>query len=142
MAKPVHFNPSRPPEFLALAAEFLRFGTVGTVGFAVDTATVYATRGALGLYGAGMVAYVAAASVNWALNRVWTFRGRGRGKVHRQWASYLGTNLAGVVLNRGAYALAIALSATARRYPVLAVAVGAMAGMGVNFQLARRVVFR
>ncbi len=32
----------------ALAAEFLRFGLVGTVGYLVDTATVYALKGTIG----------------------------------------------------------------------------------------------
>lgn len=55
---------------LPVLAQFLRFGTVGVAGFLVDTATVYATRGALGLYGAGMVAYLTAATANWLLNRI------------------------------------------------------------------------
>jgi putative flippase GtrA len=48
-----------------IIGQFLRFGTVGAFGFLIDTATVYGLRGVLGLYGAGLAAYVAAASVNW-----------------------------------------------------------------------------
>ena len=71
---------------------FTRFGAVGRVGCVVDTATVYGLRGALGLYGAGIVAYFIAATVNWLLNRVWTFRGQGSGPAHQQWARFLGSN--------------------------------------------------
>ncbi len=126
----------------AAIAEFFRFGCVGTLGFLIDTATVYALTGALGLYGAGAVAYLVAASANWALNRVWTFRGRGTGGVLRQWARFLATNTAGFVVNRGVYAALIAFLPLVHAYPVLAVAAGAVAGMGLNFFSARRFVFR
>lgn len=127
---------------VALLAQFLCFGAVGVIGFGVDTATVYGLRGWLGLYGAGMVAYVVAASSTWTLNRAWTFRGRGSGPAHRQWALFLATNSGGFLLNRGAYAALIATSPLCVRYPVLAVAAGAVAGMFANFAAARQLVFR
>jgi putative flippase GtrA len=127
---------------LPLLAQFLRFGTVGVFGFLVDTITVYATRGTLGLYGAGLVAYLTAATAGWLLNRAWTFRGQGGGPAHRQWATYLAANLLGFVLNRGTYAVLVTVSAACADEPVLAVAAGAIAGMFVNFHLSRSVVFR
>jgi putative flippase GtrA len=130
------------PRRLKLLAEFVRFGLVGLVGFVCDTAVVYGLRGTLGLYGAGLVSYVVAATVTWALNRAWTFRGQGSGPVHRQWAMFLVANLLGFVLNRGAYALLIAFVPVTREYPVIAVFAGAVAGMFANFVLSRRLVFR
>jgi putative flippase GtrA len=127
---------------LALLAQFLRFGAVGVIGFVIDTAMVYALRGRLGLYGAGMVAYFVAASATWALNRAWTFRGRGTGRAHRQWAMFLVANLGGLILNRGTYAALIATSSLCVSYPVLAVAAGAIAGMFANFAASRQLVFR
>jgi len=126
----------------AIVAQFLRFGVVGVFGFCVDTATVYALRSMLGLIGAGLVAYLVAASANWALNRAWTFRGPHEGRAHHQWAAYLMANSVGFVLNRGTYVLLIAGSLLCRNYPVLAVAGGSVAGMFLNFALARRLVFR
>lgn len=125
-----------------LTGQFLRFGVVGTVGFLVDTGVVYALRGVLGLYGAGMVSYVVAATVNWALNRAWTFRHARAHPAHRQWALFLAACLGGFVLNRGTYAALIATQPLCVAYPVLAVAAGSLAGMLVNFALARSVVFR
>lgn len=125
-----------------LLAQFLRFGVVGVCGFVLDTAAVYLLRGTVGLYGAGVVAYVVAASGNWLLNRLWTFRGQGSGPVHRQWARFLVVNLAGFVLNRGAYALLVTFVPLAAAQPVIATAAGAVAGMFVNFHLSRGVVFR
>ena len=92
---------SATPERLAVLMEFFRFGLVGLTGFIVDTAIVYGTRAWLELYGAGVLSYLIAATVNWALNRVFMFRGRGKGPMHLQWAMFLMTNLVGFALNRG-----------------------------------------
>ena len=130
------------PARLILAAQFIRFGAVGLIGLIIDTATVYGLRHQLGLYGAGMAAYVVAASSNWVLNRIWTFRGHGSGPAHRQWAMFMITNLAGFVLNRGTYVLLVTFMAAAAAQPVIATAAGCAAGMFVNFTLSRRLVFR
>lgn len=133
---------SATPERLLLVAQFLRFGAVGLAGLIVDTATVYGMRRTLGLYGAGLVAYITAATGNWVLNRIWTFRGQGSGPAHRQWAMFMITNLAGFVLNRGTYVLLVTFVAAAADQPVIATSAGAAAGLLVNFSLSRRLVFR
>ena len=127
---------------LAILRQFLRFGTVGAGGFVVDTGTVYALKGWVGLYFAGAVAYVVAATVNWALNRIWTFRGQGSGAMHRQWALFLAANALGFVLNRGTYFILITISSFCYAYPVVAIAAGVAVGMFLNFYLSRTVVFR
>lgn len=127
---------------LALLAQMFAFGCTGFFGFILDTATVYALRHSLGLYGAGMVAYVVAATGNWALNRAWTFRGSHRDAAHVQWARFLFFNLGGLVLNRGTYVLLVTFWPLSAEHPVLAVAAGAVVGMGLNFVLSRRIIFR
>lgn len=127
---------------IATIVQFMMFGTVGVAGFLTDTATVYLLRYRLGLLGAGAVAYGVAASVTWILNRLWTFRGRGSGAMHRQWARFLFVNLGGLVLNRGTYAILVIFVPLCAERPVYAVAAGAIAGMFVNFNLSRSVVFR
>jgi putative flippase GtrA len=122
--------------------QFLMFSSVGAVGFVADTATVYALRQSLGLYGAGVVAYGVAATVTWILNRVWTFRGKGSGPAHRQWARFLLVNLGGFVLNRGTYAVLVTFVPLCAAEPVWAVAAGAVAGMFLNFSLSRAMVFQ
>jgi putative flippase GtrA len=125
-----------------LLVQFLMFGTVGVIGFFLDTATVYALRHSIGLYGAGIAAYFVAATVNWMLNRVWTFRGQGQGPAHRQWMRFLAANSIGFVLNRGAYAALVTWVPLCAENPVLAVAAGSLSGMFANFGLSRAVVFR
>ncbi len=129
------------PARIVTLVQFLMFGSVGTVGFLADTATVYALRYSLGLYGAGAVAYGVAASVTWILNRLWTFRGKGSGPAHHQWARFLLVNLGGFVLNRGAYAALVTFVPLCAAEPVLAVGAGAIAGMFLNFSLSRTMVF-
>ncbi len=125
-----------------LAGQMLRFGVVGVFGFLVDTAIVYLLRASVGLYWAGLVSFLIAATANWGLHRVWTFRGLGTGPRHRQWAKFLAANFLGFLLNRGAYAGLVTFSALCAANPVLATGGGAVAGMAVNFLLSRHLVFR
>jgi len=130
------------PGRLMLLSEFMMFAVVGVIGLVVDTATVYGLRFWLGLYGAGLAAYGTGATTTWLFNRLWTFRGKGAGPAHRQWARFLAANALGFVLNRGAYALMVTFVPLAAAQPVIATSAGAIAGMFVNFNLSRRIVFR
>ena len=128
---------------IRLLVQFAMFATVGLIGFVIDTATVYALRDAIGLYGAGLAAYVTAATGTWFCNRAWTFRHIVRSdRWHVQWRRFLAANLTGFVINRGVYALLVTFVAAAARQPVIAVFAGAMAGMTLNFNLSRKLVFR
>lgn len=130
------------PERLLLLQQFARFGTVGVAGAAVDIATVYAAMAALGLYAAGLLAYFAAVTTTWALNRAWTFAGHGRGSLLRQWLLFVAANGVGFVLNRGTFAVLVTLVPVCAHHPVIAILAGVGAGMLANFNLSRSVVFR
>lgn len=122
--------------------QFLRFGVVGIIGFLVDTAVLYAGLAlGLGLYGGRALSYLAAASATFALNRAWTFRGQGEGRVARQWALFVVLNLVGFAFNYGTYAALVASVALVAQHPVIGVAAGSLAGMMGNFLLSRRYVF-
>jgi len=122
--------------------QFLRFGIVGGMGFVVDTTVVYLLLDPLGVYWAGALAYPVAASFNWAINRIWTFRGKTAGSASAQWGRFMAVNLLGFALNRGTYFILVSISSFIATHPVFAVAAGAVAGMLVNFDLSRRLVFR
>jgi putative flippase GtrA len=136
-------SPRLRPAHAALLGEMLRFGIVGTMGFAIDTATLYAALwlGA-GLYGGRVLSYLTAASANWALNRAWTFRQADRTGRRRQWALFLLVNLLGFAVNYGTYTVLVSSWSLAAAYPVIGVAAGSLAGMAGNFLLSRRFVFR
>jgi putative flippase GtrA len=126
-----------------LAAQFFRFGVVGSLGFLWDFATVYSMRYLIGLTGAMILAYFVAASMNWLMNRLWTFRGTGSaGSMLRQWGTFLAANSLGFLLNRGTALFLVYTVALCNAHPVLALVAGTFAGMFCNFTLSRRLVFR
>jgi len=128
---------------IRLLVQFLMFGGVGLIGFVIDTATVYALWHWVGLYIAGIAAYFTAATGTWFFNRLWTFRGQtGSDPWYVQWARFLAANFGGFVVNRGLYAIMVTFVAIAARAPVIAVFAGGLAGMMLNFNLTRKMVFR
>jgi putative flippase GtrA len=143
-AMTLHPLPSRlTPAKTRLLGEFLRFGIVGTLGFLVDTVTLYLALSLVaGLYGGRLISYLAAATGNWLLNRAWTFRQADRGRPGRQWLLFLAVNLLGFACNYGTYVLAVRHWPMAATHPVLAVAAGSIAGLAGNFTLSRRFVFK
>jgi putative flippase GtrA len=135
--------PSLKPGHATLLGEMLRFGVVGTLGFVIDTATLYAALGlGAGLYLGRVLSYITAASANWALNRAWTFRQASRTGRRKQWALFLLVNLLGFAVNYGTYTLLVSTWPVAAAHPVIGVAAGSLAGMAGNFLLSRRFVFR
>lgn len=132
-----------PPAQAKLVAELLRFGVVGTLGFVVDTATLYlALSLGAGLYAGRVLSYLVAATTNWLLNRAWTFRQADRARPGRQWLLFLAVNLLGFACNYGTYVLLVRHWTVAGTHPVVAVAAGSIAGLAGNFLLSRRFVFK
>jgi putative flippase GtrA len=134
---------SRQSSLLAVAARLLKFGTVGGLGFLWDATTVYALLHVVGFTAAALGAYFVAATMNWMLNRLWTFRGRsGTAGLLRQWLSFLGANAFGFAINRAVVFGLVAVSPICLEYPILPLAAGSLAGMALNFVLSNRLVFR
>jgi putative flippase GtrA len=125
-----------------ISPDFLRFGVVGTLGFCWDTATVYTVRLFANLYVAGAAGFLVAATANWLLNRIWTFRHKTHGAAHRQWVRFMLANSVGFVLNRGVFFTLITASPLCHRMPVLPIIAGSFAGLTFNYFLSKRFVFR
>lgn len=121
--------------------QFFRFGFVGIAGFAVDaTVLSLALMAHAGLLPGRCISYVAAASCTWLLNRRWTFNDRSRSPA-KQWAWFLAANSCGGLVNYGVYAFLVLHSNPFASYPVLAVAIGSISGLTINFLLSKYVVF-
>jgi putative flippase GtrA len=131
-----------PPEQRVFLVQFLRFGVIGTAGFVWDTIIVYALAPHLGKYAAGIVSYFIVASINWGLNRIWTYGHIAHGARHKQLMLFLLANSIGLVLNRGTYIALIHYVPFCSTYLVVPVAAGGICGMFVNFFLSRRLVFK
>jgi putative flippase GtrA len=119
----------------------MKFGLVGATGFLWDTGTVYMLRPVLGLYAAGTAGFVVAATANWILNRLWTFRHHVHESASRQWLKFMVANGLGFIVNRGMFFILISLFQLCRTWPVLAIIAGTIAGLGFNYKLSKRFVF-
>jgi putative flippase GtrA len=125
------------------ARQTLLFGLVGGVGFLVDAGVLYLLKGSIGLYWGRAVSFFCAAGATWILNRTFTFDGRSSGHHPlKEMLFYVGLMMIGGAVNYGAYAVLVANSALVARFPVLGVAAGSIAGMGVNLLTSRFLLFR
>lgn len=121
--------------------QFLSFSVVGVIGFLVDSSVLYlGLELGLGLLSGRGVSYMAAVTATWALNRQFTF-GASRRRPVVEWARFATTQLAGAAVNLGTYFALVTGSGFVARYPVLGVAAGSIAGLAVNFAVARAFVF-
>lgn len=125
--------------------QFICFGFVGGCGFLMDSAALFLMRPLFGLVAATMGSYVVAASGTWFLNRHWTFSHTRESctlPTHHQWSRFILANLPGYGLNRSTVFLLYAFLPFTRSLPMIALFAGALAGMGANFTLSKKHVFR
>ena len=113
------------------------------MGFCVDAATLYAAIYLLqtGPYFGRVVSYFAAATSTWYLNRMVTFpdsRGAHKGK---EWLKFIAYNCLGGLVNYACYACYLHYSSASLAAPMVGVALGACAGLIVNYTLVRHLVF-
>lgn len=139
---------------LHLRREVLTFALIGVGGLTVDMAALWLAMTLLGLgpHSAGFVSYFVAASFTWWANRHFNFRGASRRAALRQWLTFLSANGVGAVVNLSVYNLVVALGAPAfvlallpwvgPLWPYGGKAAGSLAGMGFNFVLSKRLVFK
>jgi putative flippase GtrA len=124
------------------STKFMHFAIAGGVGFVVDTTVLYALMGLLGPYGARLVSFVCAVATTWLINRSFAFKAeRASVPVWREFLHYLSAMILGGGVNYAVFALLVAVSPFVGNNPVFGVAVGAMAGMQVNYLVADRWVF-
>ncbi len=122
--------------------EFLKFGMVGTFGFAVDTGLLHtALLWGWGLYWGRAFSFLCGATTCWALNRRFTFRYNGPARRHHQWAKFISVATIGGSVNFSVYALLVYMSSYFAAYPILGIAAGSLAGMTLNYMLSRQMVF-
>ncbi|MCB9890429.1 MAG: GtrA family protein [Planctomycetes bacterium] len=125
--------------------EFVQFAFVGGTGFVVDVSVYAAIQWFLGIghLQARVASFWVSASWNWFWNRQLTFAGREHARKRVQWSKFLLTSLLGFGVNWGTYyALTTWISFFDGTFTrVIAMFLGVLAGMSLNFVLARRFVF-
>lgn len=123
--------------------QFIKFGTVGLVGFVFDTALVYFFIFLLDLtrVGAGLLAYPFTVSLTWIGNRLFTFKDSDHEPMAKQWSKFALVCAVGIIFNRGTYSLMVSTIPFVYEYPVLGLLGGTAAGMFFNFFASRKIVF-
>jgi putative flippase GtrA len=107
---------------------------VGVVGFLVDSFFLYLLKGDMGLYFGRLISFSLAAYATWVLNRLITFRDRSSDfDKKKELAIYLILMVCGGSVSYAIYAGLITFSPFALQYPILAVGVGGLGGLVVNF---------
>ena len=126
-----------------VAAQFMKFSLVGTIGFIVDAGVLYLMMYLAGLdpFLGRLVSFLAAASATWLLNRIYTFKGRSTGPRTGQWARFVMANAVGWIINYGVYSALLLTSDFFYGIPVLAVAIGSLSGLAFNFTVSRKFIF-
>lgn len=127
-----------------LRGRFFRFALVGGLGALVDIAALYLARDGFGLdlYSGRVFSFVCAVSFTFFANRAFTFGDSVRGPLLRQWLVFATSQLGGLAVNYAVYAALVTWWALAYEIPAIAVVIGALAGLVVNYAAARRLVFR
>ena len=128
---------------MTVRPQFFYFSSVGIAGFVVDASVLYLAMTYLGTghYSGRIISYVAAATSTWALNRRFTFTTHQDSNLLREWIKFLSANAVGGIVNYSAYMVLVGTTALVSTWPILGVAVGSIAGLVVNFNLSRRLVF-
>ena len=119
-------------------SRFLKFCIAGTIGFAVDAGLLQLLARGAGVdpYLARVGSFLAAATATWWINRRYTFDAS-RAPSGSEWTAYVGLMGLGAAVNYGIYAACITWWAMAREHLWLGVAIGSIAGLGINFMTSR-----
>ena len=95
-----------------------------------------------GAYAGRFISFSCAVLTTWLINRSLTFRHQRDGKpIRREFSLYFLSMLGGGAVNILSYFLVVYLFALPAPALPIAVAVGSLAGMLVNYSLSKRVVF-
>jgi putative flippase GtrA len=118
------------------------FIAIGGLGFLVEAAIITwagASPWAVPALMARVVSFPCAVLLTWWLNRTYNFRSTANPLA--EGGRYMVTQVAGAVANLGVFALGVRLFPLLDQWPVVALGVGACAGLAVNFALSYAFVF-
>jgi putative flippase GtrA len=122
----------------------LRFGLVGVGGAVVHIGAFWLLQrfAGFGTSQAWILAFFAAATSTWMMNRAFTFQDRTSDAQTAEWLRYLGIAGAGAVAHFAAFHLAISFVPLFAQHPALAIIPGSLASFVVTYTGASLLVFR
>ena len=130
-------------DFIHKKKRFLRFSFIGITGLLVEILCVFVFYKHLGFSAlkSKLFAFPIAVLVTWILNRNLTFKARKNGGLLAEFFRYLSVTTTGALVNNFVYIFIVQTFDENLSILILAVAVGSVAGLGVNFFGANRYVF-
>lgn len=125
--------------------QFMVFGIGGGLAFLVDAGVIYLLTKSWGCnpYWARLGSFICAVTVTWLFNRTFTFAADrlGKSSLLGEWGRYAISQLGGFAVNYAVYAVLVWSLPLVRQWPPIGVAAGSVAGLSVNYLLAKRYVF-
>jgi putative flippase GtrA len=126
-----------------MRTQFFRFAIAGAIGFLVDAGVLYvALAVGLGPYLGRAVSFLCAAFATWQINRRMTFVVKRTESLWTEWVRYLAAMSVGGACNYGTYVVMLLFLPKVTIAPLIALGVGSIVGMFVNFAFAKWWVFR
>lgn len=123
--------------------ELLRFGVVGAVGFAVDGGILSGLMLlGMGHYLARAFSFPVAVTVTWWLNRTWTFADSNKAEPGRQFKRYFALQVVGALSNFAVYLAVLTQIEPTWQNALLALAIGAVVGLAINFVGSKLLIYR
>jgi putative flippase GtrA len=128
-------------------SRLFRFALVGTAGLVVNEAALWIALHLLRLnaYSGGVFSFLVAVTFTWWGNRTLTFAehaARTGGPIAREWLAFVTANGVGLLVNYSVFATLVAVGPMPLNNPFVALVFGTLAGLGFNFVLSSRFVFR
>ncbi len=128
---------------MKLDRSLLWFSIAGVLGLAVDVGVLTLSRGTLGIYGARIFSFIAAATATWIINRIVTFSDRDSGlTLFQEYVRYLGLMLGGGIVNFAAYSFFAWRFVQTPFWLGVYVCIGSLIGMVVNYLGASRWLYQ
>lgn len=130
--------------YLILRSNFLLFGLVGSMGFAVDGGLLHLLVSQLswGPVAARAVSIPVAVYVTWLLNHLFTFRGISNRPAYLGLARYITVSLAGAGVNFLVYSALVLTYRTMASQPLLPLAIASAVALVVNYLGSKHYAFR
>lgn len=123
--------------------EIISFAGVGTVGFALDAAIVWAliNYAAVSPIPAKLMAFPCAVTVTWLLNRNSTFKANQQTNYLKEWFLYIQINSIGALANNLSFIVLVSINNFLYETPLITVAIGSIFGMLFNYFGSKYLVF-
>jgi len=129
-----------------LFKQFISFGLVGVLGFLVDAGTYYLSASFIdNPYICRLISYFCAVTFTWIINRVFTFnklfKDEKKSILLLEWMKFFTSQIFGFIVNYSTFSLLVYSFPFFFDTPILAIAAGSLAGLTVNFFMARLFIF-